>query len=67
MSAIKNYMVDEVDEEKRLFYDMYSATYFESTLSKVLQAQYHLNRCMHVVEMKDGSQCIFIERPFDPY
>ena len=38
----------EVDEEKRLFYDVYSETYFESTLGKVLQAQYHLNRCMHV-------------------
>ena len=38
----------DVDEEERLFYDVYSETYFESTLSKVLQAQYHINRCMHV-------------------
>lgn len=38
----------EVDEERRLFYDVYSETYFESTLGKVLQAQYHINRCMHV-------------------
>lgn len=27
-----------------LFYDFYSKRYFKSTVSKVLQAQYHLNR-----------------------
>lgn len=32
------------DEEKRLFYDAYSDRYFESTISHVLQAEYHLNR-----------------------
>ena len=34
----------DVVEEKRLFYDSYSERYFESTISKVLQAEYHLNR-----------------------
>ena len=34
----------DVAEETRLFYDVYSETYFESTLSKVIEAQYHLNR-----------------------
>ena len=37
-----------IDEDKRLFYDVYSQTYFESTYSAVLQAQYHLNRNMMV-------------------
>lgn len=32
------------DEEERLFYDDYSKRYFTSTISKVLQAEYHLNR-----------------------
>lgn len=34
----------DIIEEKRLFYDSYSERYFESTISKVLQAEYHLNR-----------------------
>ena len=34
----------DVDEEKRLFYDSYSERYFESTIGRVLQAEYHLNR-----------------------
>lgn len=32
------------DEEIRLFYDAFSKRYFESTTTKVLQAQFHLNR-----------------------
>lgn len=32
------------DEEERLFYDSFSERYFTSTISKVLQAEYHLNR-----------------------
>lgn len=32
------------DEEKHLFYDSFSERYFESTLTKVLEAEYHLNR-----------------------
>ena len=32
------------DEDVRLFYDNYSGEYFESTFSRVLQAEYHLNR-----------------------
>lgn len=33
-----------VEEEQRLFYDVVSERYFESTIGRVLQAQYHLNR-----------------------
>ena len=32
------------DEDVHLFYDNYSGEYFESTFSRVLQAEYHLNR-----------------------
>lgn len=32
------------EEEERLFYECYSQRYFTSTVSKVIQAQYHLNR-----------------------
>ncbi len=35
---------DDSDEEERLFYDSFSERYFQSTFSKVLQAEYHLNR-----------------------
>lgn len=34
----------ESDTEPRLFYDEYSDRYFESTIEKVLLAEYHLNR-----------------------
>lgn len=34
----------ESDSEPRLFYDEYSGRYFESTIEKVLLAEYHLNR-----------------------
>lgn len=32
------------DEEIRTFYDRFSDRYFESTISRVLEAEYHLNR-----------------------
>lgn len=35
---------EDADEEPRLFYDGFTGRYFESTISKVLQAEYHLNR-----------------------
>lgn len=35
---------DGATEETRLFYDRLSKRYFESTIGKVLQAEYHLNR-----------------------
>ncbi len=35
---------DDAGEEERLFYDSFSGRYFTSTISKVLQAEYHLNR-----------------------
>lgn len=34
------------EEERRLFYDRLSERHFESTIGKVLQAEYHLNRNM---------------------
>lgn len=39
---------EESEDSKMLFYDYYSGRYFESTLSRVIQAEYHLNRnfCM---------------------
>lgn len=35
--------VTDVEEVTRLFYDFFSERYFESTLSKVIQAEYHIN------------------------
>lgn len=35
---------DCIEEEKRLFYDAYSDRYFEATMGRVLEAEYHLNR-----------------------
>ena len=35
---------DDANEEPRLFYDTFSERYFESTISRILQAEYHLNR-----------------------
>ena len=35
---------DGIEEEQLLFYDSYSDRYFNSTLSAVLEAEYHLNR-----------------------
>lgn len=43
--VISNYTQEiESDSEPRLFYDEYSERYFESTIEKVLLAEYHLNR-----------------------
>lgn len=43
--VISNYTQEiESDSEPRLFYDEYSGRYFESTIEKVLLAEYHLNR-----------------------
>ena len=38
------YQEIESDTEPRLFYDEYSGRYFETTIEKVLLAEYHLNR-----------------------
>lgn len=35
---------EDADEEEHLFYDSFSDRYFTSTIGKVLQAEYHLNR-----------------------
>lgn len=35
---------DEEDEKVRMFYDVYSDRYFRSTISRVLEAEYHINR-----------------------
>lgn len=36
------------NKDKRLFYDEYSERYFESTIEKVLQAEYDLNRMISI-------------------
>lgn len=41
---IGNESLDGFIDEKHLFYDEFSNRYFESTMSKVLQAEYHFNR-----------------------
>lgn len=35
---------EDADEDEYLFYDMYSNRYFTTAISRVLQAEYHLNR-----------------------
>lgn len=35
---------EDENEKKRVFYDSFSKRYFESTIEKVLEAEYHLNR-----------------------
>lgn len=35
---------EDAKEEERLFYDSFSKRYFQSTIGRVLQAEYHLNR-----------------------
>ena len=39
-----NTSLNESDEEERLFLDVYSNRYFYSTLSRVIEAEYHTNR-----------------------
>lgn len=41
---IGNTSLNESDEEERLFLDVYSNRYFYSTLSRVIEAEYHTNR-----------------------
>ena len=36
--------LEESDSEPRLFYDIHSSRYFESTIEQVMAAEYHLNR-----------------------
>lgn len=36
--------IEESGSEPRLFYDMHSERYFESTIERVMDAEYHLNR-----------------------
>ena len=36
--------VNDIEEEKRLFYEPFSERYFESTMGRVLTAEYMLNR-----------------------
>ena len=38
----------EDESEVRLFYDEFSQRYFESTLAKVIQSEYHLNRNLNI-------------------
>ena len=39
---------ETANSDKRLFYDEYSERYFESTIEKVLQAEYELNRTIAI-------------------
>ena len=39
-----NLSVEDSGSEPRLFYDMHSGRYFETTIEQVLTAEYHLNR-----------------------
>ena len=39
-----NLEFEGADEEERLFFDSFSNRYFQSTISRVLQAEYYLNR-----------------------
>lgn len=54
------------DEEERLFYDaVHSGRYFTSTISKVLQAEYHLNRNFAInseVSLNDFYDLLGIDR-----
>lgn len=36
--------LDDIHEQQLVFYDSFSKRFFKSTISKVLQAEYHLNR-----------------------
>lgn len=38
------YFDDRSIEERRIFYDVFSNRYFESTVAQVIEAEYHLNR-----------------------
>ena len=40
--------VEEDDNAIRLFYDEYSGKYFETTLAKVIAAEYHMNRNFNI-------------------
>ena len=46
--AKDKYNGQQVNEDKRLFYDEYSERYFESTIEKVLLAEYNLNRMISI-------------------
>lgn len=39
-----NLAIEDGSSEPRLFYDEYSGRYFESTIERVMNAEYHLNR-----------------------
>lgn len=43
-SSIGDFGFEDANEEIRLFYDSFAERYFKSTISRVLQAEYHLNR-----------------------
>lgn len=48
--------VDEDESDIRLFYDEFSQRYFESTLAKVVQAEYHLNRNFNLRQYCDVNE-----------
>lgn len=44
LGTICDLSAEENDSEPRLFYDEHSSRYFESTIERVMAAEYHLNR-----------------------
>ena len=48
--------VNEDESAIRLFYDEFSQRYFESTLAKVVQAEYHLNRNFNLRQYCDVNE-----------
>lgn len=48
--------VNEDESAIRLFYDEFSQRYFESTLAKVVQAEYHLNRNFNIRQYCDVNE-----------
>lgn len=54
-----------VDDEKQLFYDDFSERYFESSMENVKNAEYEINRIMHIdyaVSLNDFYDLLDIER-----
>lgn len=58
----------EVEDNKQLFYDEFSRTYFESTIEAVQQAEYYLNRDIMMrgwVELSEFYEALDIDTPYN--
>lgn len=60
--------IENPDINKQLFYDEFSKTYFESTMEKVLQAEYNINR---MIANESGAALFefydYLNIPYEPY